>query len=63
MKLIRYGGMRTKDALKTLTINGAKILEVEKYVGTLESVQFVIVDHTQLDSSNLRPGCHQAQVH
>ncbi len=36
-KMIRYGGATEKQALEALTINGAKILGVEKLTGSLEA--------------------------
>jgi imidazolonepropionase-like amidohydrolase len=35
-KGVRYGGMTEEEALKLVTINAAKQLKVEKYVGSLE---------------------------
>jgi imidazolonepropionase-like amidohydrolase len=35
-KCIKYGGMSEADALKTITLNGAKQLGLEKRVGTIE---------------------------
>jgi imidazolonepropionase-like amidohydrolase len=35
-KAVKYGGMREEDALKMVTLNPAKALHVDAYVGTLE---------------------------
>jgi imidazolonepropionase-like amidohydrolase len=36
-KAIKYGGMGEQEALKTITVNGAKQLGIEKRVGTLKT--------------------------
>jgi imidazolonepropionase-like amidohydrolase len=35
-KTIRFGGLSEAEALKTITINAAKILGIERWVGTIE---------------------------
>lgn len=35
-KCVKYGGMSEEDALKTITLNGAKQLGLEKRIGTIE---------------------------
>ena len=52
-KLVRYGGISEADALKTITINAAKVVGVEKQVGSLEpgkDADLVLFDRHPFDS-------------
>jgi adenine deaminase len=51
-KAIKYGGMSEEDALDFITINPAKQLHIDKWVGSLEEgkdADFVIWDGPPLD--------------
>ena len=52
-KLLRYGGISEADALKTITINAARIIGVEKEVGSLEAgkqADIAVFDRDPFDS-------------
>ena len=52
-KLLRYGGISEDDALKTITINAARIIGVDKEVGTLEvgkQADIAVFDRHPFDS-------------
>lgn len=50
-KIVKYGGLTKEEAIKLITINPAKQLEIDKYVGSLEEgkeADFVIWDNDPL---------------
>ncbi|MEO0292390.1 MAG: amidohydrolase, partial [candidate division WOR-3 bacterium] len=50
-KIVKYGGLKKEEAIKLITINPAKQLGVDKYVGSLEEgkeADFVIWDNDPL---------------
>ena len=52
-KAVKYGGLSEQDALKFVTINPAKQLKIDQYVGSLEpgkDADFVIWSRAPLDS-------------
>jgi imidazolonepropionase-like amidohydrolase len=52
-KLLRYGGISEGDALKTITINAARIIGIEKETGTLEvgkQADIAVFDRHPFDS-------------
>lgn len=52
-KLIRYGGISEADALKTITINPAKVIGVDKEIGSLavgKQADIAVFDRDPLDS-------------
>ena len=55
-KLVRYGGISEADALKTITINAARLVGVEKRVGSLEpgkDADLAFFDRHPFDSFSL----------
>lgn len=55
-KLVRYGGISEADALKTITINPARIIGVDKQVGSLEvgkHADIALLDRHPFDSFSL----------
>ncbi len=55
-KAVKYGGTSEVEALKFVTLNPAKQLRIDKYVGSLEpgkDADFVIWNKNPLDSSSL----------
>lgn len=52
-KLVRYGGISEGDALKTITLNAARLLEVDQWVGSLEvgkHADIAVYDRDPFDS-------------
>jgi imidazolonepropionase-like amidohydrolase len=52
-KLVRYGGISEADALKTITINAARLIGIDQQVGTLQAgkhADIVLFDRHPLDS-------------
>ena len=61
-KAVKYGGVKEEEALKFVTINPAKQLRIEKYVGSLEKGKdgdFVIWSKSPLDSGTV---CEQTWI-
>ncbi len=55
-KLIRYGGISEEDALKTITLNAARVVGVDRFVGSLERgkhADVAIYDKHPFDSFTL----------
>jgi imidazolonepropionase-like amidohydrolase len=52
-KLLRYGGISEADALRTITVNAARLIGIEREVGTLEpgkQADLVLFDRHPFDS-------------
>lgn len=55
-KAVKYGGTPEEEALKFVTINPAKQLRIDRYVGSLETgkhADFVLWSHSPLDSQTV----------